>query len=84
MRFWFRELAGWLLVGIGLIVFYLCFDLLVNNHAILQTAPLVVIGIVVFRGGIHLLKVAVAARICHQAQERPAAPARKPTRPATR
>jgi hypothetical protein len=83
MRFWVRELAGWLLVGIGLIVFYLCFDLLVNNHAILQTGPLVVIGIVVFRGGIHLLKVAVAARICHHAQERPATPPRKVARPKT-
>jgi hypothetical protein len=81
MRFWFRELAGWLLVGIGLIVFYLCFDLLVNNHAILQTGPLLVIGIIVFRGGIHLLKVAVAARICQQAQERPVATPRKVTRP---
>jgi hypothetical protein len=83
MRFWLRELAGWVLVALGLMTFYLCFDLLVNNHAILQTGPLVVIGIVVFRGGIHLLKVAVAARICHQAQERPAAPSRKASRSTT-
>jgi hypothetical protein len=83
MRFWLRELAGWVLVALGLMAFYLCFDLLVNNHAILQTGPLMVIGIVVFRGGIHLLKVAVAARICSQVQERPAAAPRKAPRPTT-
>jgi hypothetical protein len=80
MRFWLREVAGWVLVALGLMVFYLCFDLLVNNHAILQTGPLMVIGIIIFRGGIHLLKVAVAARICLQTQERLAAAPRKPAR----
>jgi len=68
MRFWIREIMGWILVGLGLFLFYMCV-VLFFNHLVLQVGPLFVIGIVVFRGGIHLLKVAVAARICLQAQE---------------
>jgi len=69
MRFWIREIMGWVLVGLGLLVFYMCVALLFN-HSVIEVGPLFVIGIVVFRGGIHLLKVAVAARICLQAQEK--------------
>jgi hypothetical protein len=68
MRFWLRELMGWFLVALGLFVFYLCFQLLVN-HYILEGGPLTLVGIIIFRGGIHLLKVAVAARVCLHAQE---------------
>lgn len=69
MRFWLREIAGWLLVGLGLAVFYVCFVLLVN-HYVLEGGPLSLVGIVLFRGGIHLLKVAVAARVCERALDR--------------
>jgi hypothetical protein len=84
MSFWLREIAGWLLVLISLWVFYLCLDLLLNYNnppQVLQAGPLVIIGIILFRGGIHLLKVAVAARICLKAQDR-LADNRKPARPA--
>ncbi len=65
MGFWLREIFGWLLVGIGLFVFYFTFQILVREHpGILEAVPLTFMGIVIFRGGIHLLKVAVAARIC--------------------
>jgi hypothetical protein len=67
MRFWVREIAGWLLVALGLFVFYLCFVLLDMNRVV-ETGPMALIGIIIFRGGIHLLKVAVAARICFQTQ----------------
>src|SRR5437868_2879095 len=67
MRFWIREIMGWILVGLGLFLFYMCV-VLFFNYMVIQVGPLFVIGIVVFRGGIHLLKVAVAARICLQAQ----------------
>jgi hypothetical protein len=76
MRFWTRELAGWLLVGIGLVVFWNCFELLVKKDPqrdpprVFPAAVLTPIGFIIFRGGIHLLKVAVAARICSQAHER--------------
>jgi hypothetical protein len=74
MRFWLRELAGWLLVGLGLLVFYVCFSLLLTDRPyILEAGPLTLIGIFIFRGGIHLLKVAVAARICLHAQRESAA-----------
>ncbi len=69
IRFWFRELMGWLLVLAGLYLFVVCLALLLSPEPSILEAPVVsVIGIVVFRGGIHLLKVAVAARVCMQAQ----------------
>ncbi len=71
MRFWARELAGWVLVLLGLFVFYVCLGILLADGSwLVESIPLMIIGIVVFRSGIHLLKVAVAARICLQAQAR--------------
>jgi hypothetical protein len=68
MRFWVRELAGWLLVGLGLFLFYVCVAILLTDRPrIIEAGPLTLIAVIVFRGGIHLLKVAVAARICLKA-----------------
>jgi hypothetical protein len=89
MRFWWREAAGWALVGLGLVTFYRCYTLLVpagEAPRIIEAGPLAFIGFVVFRGGIHLLKVAVAARVCIEAKEQgkaaktiaPAAAGRRP------
>jgi hypothetical protein len=69
MRFWIRELAGWLLVGFGLYSFLFVYTLGAQGHPLAVWA-LAIFGIVIFRGGIHLLKVAVAARICMHAQDR--------------
>ena len=79
MSFWLREIVGWLLVLIGLYFLYFCF-LLLRDRAIVEAGSLSIIGIIVFRGGIHLLKVATAARICREARERTktARPAQKP------
>jgi len=80
---WLREIAGWLLVAGGLFLIYICY-LFLQEKRIIEAGPLSILGIIVFRGGIHLLKVAVAARICREAKERtrqdvPArAPARRP------
>jgi hypothetical protein len=68
-RYLVRELAGWLLVGFGLYVFYLVY-VFCQEQYILETIPMTFIGIFIFRGGIHLLKMAVAARICREAQDR--------------
>jgi hypothetical protein len=74
MRFWWRELAGWALVLLSLGVFVLCGWMLLG-HFVLESGPLAFIGFILFRGGIQLLKVAVAARICTQDAE-PTPPAR--------
>jgi hypothetical protein len=71
MRYWIRELAGWLIVGIGLLLIYAAYTMCdAYRPRILEAWPMVIAGIFVFRGGIHLLKVAVAARVCLQAQDR--------------
>lgn len=86
-RFLVREIAGWVLMLLGLFVFYLTGRLLLDEASahILEAGPMCVMGIVIFRGGIHLLKVAVASRICMRAdaEARPAAAARLGARPAT-
>lgn len=63
MRFayWTREVAGWLLIGGGLWAFWTAYGLLLDKQ-IFQAGPVVFIGFIVFRGGIHVLKVAVAAQ----------------------
>jgi len=75
MRFWTREVAGWVLLALGLYVFYRSYTLLVEGSQFtsryqIEGATLTVVGIFLFRGGIHLLKIAVAARVCMEAQER--------------
>jgi hypothetical protein len=69
MRFWWRELSGWLLIGVGLLFFLLVYELCMK-HYVVEAWPMAIVGIVVFWGGVHLLKVAIAARICQQAQDR--------------
>ncbi len=81
MRYWIRELAGWLIVGIGLLLIYVAYEMCDRYQPrILEAWPMAICGIFVFRGGIHLLKVAVAARVCLQTQER-LYPAALPTPP---
>jgi hypothetical protein len=71
MKLWTREVTGWLLLALGLYVFYRSYTLLLggSDHQI-EGAILTVMGIFLFRGGIHLLKIAVAARVCLEAQVR--------------
>jgi hypothetical protein len=77
--FWIREVVGWVLVGLGLLVFAITYFVLLRNGHIFESVPMAFIGFIIFRGGIHLVKVAVAARICQQAAAEPhAKPARSP------
>jgi hypothetical protein len=82
MRFvyWSREIAGWLLVLTGLWQFWNTYALLTNRR-VFEAAPSAFIAFVVFRGGIHLLKVAVAAQASRTLPEASAQPA---TRKASR
>ena len=84
--FYIREVAGWALLILGLWLFYLSYFVLLKNGYIVQSGPTVLMGIIVFRGGIHLLKVAVAARVCHQApvEARPKPNRAEPIRPQRR
>ncbi len=68
-RFWSREAAGWVLLILGLLVFATSYLMLLAG-SIIQAAILVPVGIFVFRGGIHLLKAAVAARVVLEAHEK--------------
>jgi hypothetical protein len=88
MSFWLREIVGWLLVLAGLMMCYESYRMLKDSR-ILEVGPLSIIAIVVFRGGIHLLKVAVAARICREARNRtqagrPTVSPRRPEQPGNR
>jgi hypothetical protein len=79
--FWVREITGWALIVLGLAAFYVVYFVFLRSSParVFESGPMVLIGIFLFRGGIHLLKVAVAARICQQTPEpkrRPVASAR--------
>lgn len=83
MSYWLREVGGWALVLFGLVQFVLAYDLLLSKR-VFQAGPVVFIGFIVFRGGIHLLKVAVAARAARALPETHAQTTRRATLPAAR
>jgi hypothetical protein len=68
VSYWVREIAGWLLVLLGLGMFFVVYNFC-SHRLIFEGGIVAVVGIFVFRGGIHLLKVAIAARVCMQTQE---------------
>jgi hypothetical protein len=68
MRFGWRELSGWFLIGLALLAFALAYEFCARGR-ITEAWPITLIAIVIFWGGINLLKVAIAARICQQAQD---------------
>jgi hypothetical protein len=81
MSYWVREVAGWALILVGLAVFLTAYNLLLDKRVI-EAAPLTFMGYVVFRGGVHLLKVAMAAQTArHLLQTVNPAPKRAPRLP---
>ena len=65
---WAREIAGWVLLGVGLAAFAVCYLVFLLDRRGVSAAVLGFIGFVVFRGGLHLLKVAMAARAVQAGQ----------------
>ena len=68
--YWLREAMGWVLVLLGLLFFFIAYVWLDERQWIFDAGLMTLAGIFVFRGGIHLLKVATAARICQQERGR--------------
>jgi hypothetical protein len=61
-----REIAGWILLVLGLITFGITYLFLLREGRIFESGPMTFIGFLIFRGGLHLLKVATAAKICQE------------------
>jgi hypothetical protein len=81
--YWSREVAGWLLILAGLLTFWQAYVFLLDRR-ILEAGPLSFIGFIVFRGGVHVLKVAVAAQAARGQTEAAQPPARRIGRLPTR
>jgi len=56
------EIIGWLLVCLGLYVFRLSIVAYFNRALTIEGIVTVIMGVVLFRGGLQLVKVSVAAR----------------------
>lgn len=60
--FTFRELAGWALMIVALFFVRSAFEFL-DTQRVVEASVTVLAASFVFRGGIHLVKMAVAARV---------------------
>jgi hypothetical protein len=70
MIFWIRELLGWALVAVGLFVFYIAIRALLQDGPYILEGPMMIaIGFFIFRGGLQVLKVSLAGRVCAQADQ---------------
>jgi hypothetical protein len=68
MIYWVREVVGWALLALGVLIFLVVIVLLLQPAPrLFESGPLSFIGFVVFRGGVSLIRAALAARICQQA-----------------
>ncbi|MCI0704337.1 MAG: hypothetical protein L0241_25035 [Planctomycetia bacterium] len=81
--YWSREIAGWGLILAGLWQFWNTYVMLTNKR-IFEAAPSAFIAFIVFRGGVHLLKVAVAAQVARSLPESAQPQTRRTHRIATR
>jgi len=64
-----REIAGWLLVLAGLYLMRMSLEF-VGDRKVVEASIVVFAAMTVFRGGIQLIKVATAARVCLTAERR--------------
>ena len=66
-----REIAGWILVVAALFVLNIAYTYL-NNRQAIEAGLVTGAAMMIFRGGIHLVKVATAARIALRVNSRQA------------
>ncbi|MBI1311880.1 hypothetical protein GC176_11355 [bacterium] len=64
-----RELAGWGLIAIALMFVWSAFDFL-ESQKVVEASVTVFAASFVFRGGIHLVKMATAARVVVEANQK--------------
>ena len=62
----FKELIGWLLVATGLYLTWTALEF-VRYRQVIEAGVMIPAAIMIFRGGIHLIKVSTAARIVARA-----------------
>jgi hypothetical protein len=74
--YWTREIAGWILILIGLLACWNSYSLFLQKR-VLDGVPVMFLGFIIFRGGIHVLKVAVAAQAAMLLPESPKPPVRR-------
>jgi hypothetical protein len=77
MRFWTREILGWALLILGLGLFSVCL-LFLRSRQVVEAGVLAGVAVVIFRSGVHFLKVAVAARLFVESRQSPVAGRRPP------
>lgn len=70
---WVRELAGWLLLGAGVGAFVLCYVEFLLKGLVVQAVICGLIGFAVFRGGLAMLKLAIASRAARDVKREVAA-----------
>ena len=64
--FWIREVAGWVLVVIALVLIQMGLAYVANPERpkVVEAAVIMLVGLGVLRAGILLIRISTAARIC--------------------
>ena len=64
--FWIRELAGWMLVVVALVLIQTGLGYVSNldRPKVVEAAVIMIAGVGVLRAGILLIRISTAARIC--------------------
>ena len=66
MFFWFREIAGWLLILVSLFMLRIGLVYLNDNNSprIIESGVVMLAGLGVMRCGVLLVRISTAARLC--------------------
>ncbi|MGL6073208.1 MAG: hypothetical protein ACRC8S_03495 [Fimbriiglobus sp.] len=81
MAVWLREIMGWVLLGTGLAAFAVCYFVFLLSRRIVEAVGLGIIGITIFRGGMGMLRVSMAARAARELDAQPKMPEKPLVKP---